>query len=423
MVFFYLCSEILQYMELKEGNFAIQGIDVLQIAKEFGTPVYVYDAETIENQFLKLKNAFGELKVRIKYATKALPNISILRLLKKLGAGADAVSIQEIHLNLKAGFAPNQLMFTPNCVNFSEIEEAVRLGVYINIDNLPFLEKFGKQYGNTVPCCIRINPHVAAGGNIKIQTGHKESKFGISIEQAAEIKKIVDTYHIRINGLHVHTGSDFSKPEVFLKVAEIMFQLALDYPGLDFLDFGSGFKVAYKSGDHSTDLNELAKGLTSAYKAFTAKYGSQPEIWFEPGKFLVSDSGVLLVNVNVVKETPAITFAGVDSGLNHLIRPMMYGAYHDIVNVSNPKGETKNYAVVGYICETDTFGWDLKLNQVREGDILAIKNAGAYGFSMSSNYNSRFRPAEILVYKGKANLIRERETFEDILRHQVELAF
>ncbi len=408
-------------MQLISSEYLIQGLRVTDIAKEFGTPVYVYDAERIFQQVSNLNEAFSGLNLKIKYAAKALTNQAILKVMKKAGIGLDVVSIQEVQLGLKAGFDKKEIMFTPNCTPYHEIEEAVALGVHLNIDNLPYLERFGKQYGDSYPLCIRVNPHIEAGGNDKIKTGHAESKFGISIDQIVDVYKIVKQYNINVSGLHVHTGSDFGSIEVFLKGAQLLFDIAKHFDKLQFIDFGSGFKVPYKEGDKATNLTDMGAKMREVFKAFTKEYGRELEIWFEPGKYLVSECGLLLTTANLLKTTPAATFVGVDSGLNHLIRPMMYGAYHDIVNISNPLAEKKKYAVVGYICETDTFGWDMSINDVREGDIIALKNAGAYGFSMSSNYNSRFRPAEVLIYQGKAHLIRKRETMDDLLRNQVEI--
>lgn len=408
-------------MELINGAYTIQGLDLTTVCKEFGTPLYVYDAKKIIEQLTSLKNAFSETDVRIKYAAKALTNISILKLLKKNGAGVDVVSIQEAHLALGAGFLPHEIMYTPNCVDFSEIVEGVDLGMNINLDNLSVLEKFGKKYGDSYPCCVRLNPHIMAGGNYKISTGHSNSKFGISVYQLPQIMELAAKHKIVINGLHIHTGSEITETEVFLKMAEILFGIARDFPSLKFIDFGGGFKVAYKEGDMVTNVYDLGLKLGKAFKEFYLSYGRKLELWIEPGKFLVSGAGNLLVRTNVVKSTPSVTFVGVNSGLNQLIRPMMYDAYHEIVNISNPTGSQKVYTVVGNICETDTLGSDRKLNEVREGDLLAIKNAGAYGYSMASNYNSRFRPAEVLIIDGEAKLIRRRDTLEDILRGQIDV--
>ncbi len=404
-----------------EDNYPILKNDLLSAANEFGTPLYIYDAATISRQYEKLKKAFNGVKLKIKYACKANTNLEIMKHLRNLGAGLDVVSIEEVILGIKAGYKPSEILFTPNCVSFEEIKEAVELGVVINIDNISILEQFGHLYGNTVPCCIRMNPHIAAGGNSHIQTGHIDSKFGISIYQLRHIERIVSTCNMKINGLHIHTGSEILDSSVFIRMAELMFETAQSFSDLEFIDFGSGFKVAYKEGDYITDIDELSKEFTELFKGFCKSYGRELELWFEPGKFLVSEAGVLLVKVNTVKQTTATVFVGVDSGQNHLIRPMFYDAYHHIINISNPEGKQRIYTVVGYICETDTFGWDRKMNEVREGDILAILNAGAYGYTMSNNYNSRLRPAEVMISNGKTKLIRRRENIDDLIKTQVDI--
>ncbi len=410
-------------MQLIHQEYQIQGIPVLELCRSFDTPLYVYDTQKMQEKLSSLKNAFSGVKLKIKYAAKALTNISVLKWFQQQGIGLDVVSIQEAKLGIKAGFAPSEILFTPNCVSFDEIKEAVELGVFINIDSISILEQFGHEYGNTVPCCIRLNPHILAGGNSKIQVGHIDSKFGISVLQMRHVLRIVQSNQIKVLGMHVHTGSDFLDAEVFLRGANIVFEAARDFEGLEFIDFGSGFKVAYREGDITTNIQELGQKMSEAFQNFCKEYGKELEIWFEPGKYLVSEAGHFFVKANVIKVTPASAFVGVDSGLNHLIRPMMYDAYHEILNISNPEGAKRIYNVVGYICETDTFGADRKLNEVREGDVLAFKNAGAYGMSMASNYNSRFRPAEVLVHEGRAYLIRKREDMDDILRNQVEIDF
>lgn len=394
---------------------------LLDISSHFGTPVYVYDADAIVAQYNRLNAAFKPVDVKLHYAMKALSNINVLRLLKQEGAGLDAVSIQEVRLGLHAGFDPSSIMYTPNCVSFEEIQQAVELGVHINLDNLNMLEKFGRAYGGSVGCCIRINPHIMAGGNSNISVGHIDSKFGISIHQVRHIQRIVENYGMHIKGLHMHTGSDIIDADVFLRGASLLYEAAAYFPELEFMDFGSGFKVAYKEGDIVTDIERIGKRIAASFQEFCKSYGRDLELWFEPGKYIVSEAGKLLVRTNVVKQTTSTVFAGVDSGQNHLIRPMFYNAYHQIDNISNPEGEEKLYSVVGYICESDTLGYDRLLNEVREGDILSISNAGAYAFSMANQYNSRFRPAEVLVYNGEAHLIRKRETMDDLLRNQVEI--
>jgi diaminopimelate decarboxylase len=408
-------------MQFHNHRFEVQGLSLTDLAAEFGTPLYLYDAAKIVQQLNTLQTAFAESDVKVKYATKALTNLSILKLLKKNGSGIDVVSVNEAQLAMRAGFEPKDIMFTSNSVGIDEIAQAVDFGVHINLDNLSILEKFGQKYGNKYPCCLRLNPSIMAGGNLKISTGHSNSKFGIPVEQMDDIKTLVAKYTININGLHIHTGSEIKDVDVFMKMADILFDLAEGFLDLKFLDFGGGFKVAYKQDDHVTNIPELGQKLNAAFAAFHQKTGRKLELWIEPGKFIVSEAGYLLSTVTIVKNNPTITFVGLDTGLNHLIRPMMYDAYHELVNVSNPTGEEKKYTVVGNICETDTLASNRGLNEVREGDIIAIKNAGAYGFSMASNYNSRFRPAEVLVYQGKAHLIRKRETLEDLLSTQVEV--
>ena len=408
-------------MELKNNNYQLQGIPVSEICQQFGTPLYVYDADKIVSQLKILQHTFAESNVKVKYAAKALTSLSVLKLLKKNGSGIDVVSVNEAQLALHAGFEPKEIMFTSNNVSIDEIAAAVDLGIYINMDNLSILEKFGQKYGSSYPCCLRLNPSIMAGGNLKISTGHSKSKFGIPVEQMAQIKELVSKYQIVVNGLHIHTGSEIKDVDVFMKMATILFELAIDFSDVRFLDFGGGFKVAYESEDQVTDMPTLGKKLNQAFKDFNQKHKRNLELWIEPGKFIVSDSGYLFTKVNIVKKNPSITFLGVDSGLNHLIRPMMYDAYHEIVNVSNPSGDKHIYTVVGNICETDTLGADRSLNEVREGDLLAFQNAGAYGFAMASTYNSRFRPAEVLVIDGKAKLIRQRDTMEDLLRGQIDI--
>ncbi|MCH4551046.1 MULTISPECIES: diaminopimelate decarboxylase [Aestuariibaculum] len=396
---------------------------LLKIAEDFGSPVYVYDAERIEAQYNRLTNAFsGVKKLKLNYAVKALSNISILKLFNKLGSGIDTVSLQEIELGLRAGFKPQQIIFTPNGVSLAEIEEAAKLGVEINIDNLSILEQFGTKHPN-IPVCIRINPHIMAGGNANISVGHIDSKFGISIHQIPHILRIVENTKMTINGIHMHTGSDILDIEVFLYASEILFDTAKQFKNLEFIDFGSGFKVPYKEGDIETNIEELGKKLTAKFNAFCKEYGKDLTLAFEPGKFLVSESGYFLTKVNAVKQTTSTVFAQVDSGFNHLIRPMFYGSHHDIINISNPNGNERFYTVVGYICETDTFGSNRRIKEISEGDVLCFKNAGAYCFSMASNYNSRFKPAEVLWYNNEAHLIRKRETFDDIIKNQIEVDF
>jgi len=397
--------------------------DLLSIAQQHKNAIYVYDSEIIKSQYNRIRNAFSSVKnLKINYAMKALSNISILNFMESLGSGLDTVSLQEVQLGLHAGFSPERIIFTPNGVSLKEMEKVIKTGAQINIDNLAILEEFGNHHPN-VPVCIRINPHVMAGGNSNISVGHIDSKFGISIHQIPHLLRIVQNTGMNVNGIHMHTGSDILDIEVFLHAAEILFDTAKNFNNLEFIDFGSGFKVPYKPGDIETDIEELGEKLSNRFHAFCKEYGKELSLAFEPGKFLVSQAGYFIAPVNGVKQTTSTVFAQVDSGFNHLIRPMLYGSYHHIENLSNQDGKKRFYSVVGYICETDTFGTNRQIAEVREGDYLVFNNAGAYCFSMASNYNSRFRPAEILWHKGQAHLIREEEQFEDLLKNQKLLRF
>ena len=392
---------------------------LIQVAREFGTPVYVYHAEKISEQFRKLRDAFSKSNVVFFYACKALTNISILRFIHSLGAGVDCSSINEVKLALHAGFLPPQVLYTSNGIGFDEIMEAKNLGVNINIDSLSGLEKFGRAYGHTYPIGIRLRPNIMAGGNLKISTGHDKSKFGIPVDQLNNILALVKKYNIQITDLHIHTGSDIKDADVFVRGIDVLFDIIPHFRELKSIDLGGGFKVPYIPGDGETDIGMLAEKVKHAFDSHPQAKGLQ--IWFEPGKFLVSECGYFITQVNVMKETSATTFVSVDSGFNHLIRPMFYDSYHHIENVSNPAGALKKYSVVGNICETDTFAWDRNLNEVREGDYLVFYNAGAYGFEMSSNFNSRYKPAEVMIKDGKSFLIRKRDVFDDLLKNQVEI--
>ncbi len=405
-------------MQLQNGQYVLSdGIDPLELVARFDAPLYVYDAAVMQRQYQRMLQAFDVPRLRINYACKALSNVHVLKRFRKWGAGLDTVSIQEVDIGLMAGFRPEDILFTPNCVSMEEYRMAVARGVRINIDSTSILEQFGTLHPE-VPVCIRFNPHIMAGGSHKISVGHIDSKFGISIHQLPHVLRIVEATGLRVEGVHMHTGSDILDTEVFLAGVEILLDMARHFPELDFINFGSGFKVPYREDDIATDIEELGRRLSKRFRAFCDNYGRELTLMFEPGKFLVSEAGYFFVRTNVVKTTPSTVFACVDSGFNHLIRPMFYEAYHHIVNVSNPSGKPRIYTVVGYVCETDTFGVNRKLAEVREGDILAFYNAGAYCHSMASNYNSRFRPAEVLLENGDAFLIRRRETLEDLLATQ-----
>ncbi len=392
-------------------------VDLAEIAQRFGTPVYVYHSDVIKRQYERLCNAFDVGKLALHYACKANSNLELLRFMKTLGAGLDCVSLNEVRLGLLAGFSESDILYTPNGVGIAEMVEAIGLGVKLNVDSISILEQLGQLHPE-VPVCIRINPHIMAGGHHKISTGHIDSKFGISIHQLPHVLRIVETTGLRVAGLHMHTGSDIYDVAPFLAAADILLGIAHQFKQLEYIDFGSGFKVAYKPDEIATDIEEMGELMTARFNEFCRSYGREVSLVFEPGKFLVSEAGRFVVETNVVKTTPSTVFVGVNSGLNHLLRPMFYDAYHHIENISNAQGKTRIYTVVGYICETDTFGANRQLSEVREGDLLVIHNAGAYCATMASNYNSRERPAEVLIHDGQSHLVRRRETLDDLLAAQ-----
>jgi len=390
-------------------------------ANEFGTPLYVYHAEKIKEQYERLCQAFEEVDVSFFYAAKALTNINILKYVKSTGCNIDCSSVNEVKLAFLAGFEPKSILYTSNNISFDEIQEAKELGVHINIDSISNLQKFGNKFGHSYPVGIRLRPNIMAGGNLKISTGHDESKFGIPLENLKDILQVIKEKNLHIRTLHIHTGSDIKDVEIFAKGIEVLFEIAQHFPELEVIDLGGGIKVPYNQNEKGTDIVLLGKKVKEEFEWYEKKYNRHLRVWFEPGKYLVSEAGYFITKVNVLKQSGHITFAGVDSGLNHLIRPMFYGAYHEVENISNPEGEKKYYNVVGNICETDTFAENRLLNEIREGDLLVLRNAGAYCFEMSSHYNSRFKPAEVMIKEGKAYLIRKRDVFNDLLNNQVVL--
>ncbi len=392
---------------------------LIAIAQQFGTPTYVYHAEKIQQQYQQLTSAFANQNVVFFYACKALTNVNILKIVHKMGCNVDCSSINEVKLALYAGFEPKRILYTSNGIAFSEIIEAQQLGVNINIDSLSNLEKFAQEYKATYPVGIRLRPNIMAGGNLKISTGHEKSKFGIPVEQIEDVLNIVESTGLIINNLHIHTGSEIKDVDVFVKGIEVLFDIIPLFQHLEVIDLGGGFKVPYKEGDGATDIALLAQKVGEAFA--NHPYHRPLQVWFEPGKYLVSEAGYLLAEVNVLKKTKATTFANINTGFNHLIRPMFYDAYHKITNISNLSGTVSNYSIVGNICETDTFAWERSMNEIREADVLVFANAGAYGFEMSSNFNSRFKPAEVLVMNNEAQLIRKRDAFDDLLRNQIEV--
>lgn len=407
-------------MERIRDDYFIQGVRLADLAEAYGTPLYLYDADTIRLRFHSLKHAFQHSDVKIMYAMKANSSLAILAYLRELGAGLDTVSIPEIAMGLKAGFSTSDMVFTPNMVHFREIEEAVKKGVRVNIENLSNLAKFGVAYGRSVPCCLRLNPYLVEGSHqALVKEWYGKSKFGLSIRLFDQVEETVQKYDIVVNGLHMHASHVIMSRELLSEAAEMIFGIAQRFPSLEYIDFGGGLNASSAGGQMPMEVRALGGYLDARFVEFCRKYGRSLQLWFEPGRFLVGESGILLASAEIVKSNGEITFAGLNTGFNHLIRPRLYNAFHEIVNISNPSGPLKKYNVVGNLCEADSFAEDRMIPDIREGDLLAILNAGAYGYSMSSQYNARLRPAEVMIRDGKDWLIRKRETLDDLLSNQV----
>ena len=392
-----------------------------EAALKFGTPIYLYDLKIIENQFDKLNKELSVLEnYKIHFAAKSLSNISILKFIKKMRAGLDAVSIEEVMIGLKCGFNKDEILYTPNGVSFEEIKQAFKLGVKINLDSIESVKDFVNDFGNQ-SITVRINPGIYAGGNDNVSVGHSKSKFGIPEERIDELLDMEKKDKIKITGLHIHTGSDITKNNQFKEGIKKIFSIARDFKNIESIDLGGGIKIPYFKDDTSTNLNDYVKEVLKELKKFELEFKKKLKLIFEPGKFLVSDCGFFITKVNYIKSTKTKDFLQVDSGLNHLLRPTLYGSHHEIINLSNPAGKKKEYDVVGYICEKDTFAEKRKIPKTSVGDLICFKNAGAYGFEMSSNYNSRLKPAEVCIYNNKILKIREAQSLNDLLIGQIDI--
>src|SRR3989344_5671282 len=385
------------------------------LLNEYGSPLYIYDEQIIRNQTQALKQAFAEWKKKhFFYACKANTNIHLLRIIREEGLGLDCVSPFEAELGMVAGFQPEAMLFTVSSMSDADMDFAQQKNILINIDDLGRLEIFGKKYpGSRV--CIRLTPEVVGGHHAKVETGDKETKFGMLFSDIPQILQIAKQYQLKIVGLHEHTGSGLTTQHVLESMGQMM-GIAHHFPDLQFLDLGGGFPISYRETEQPFDVSGFAKEVIEKFKAFCKEYERELELWFEPGRYLVAEAGILLCTATTLKNRGAKTIVGVDTGFNHLIRPVLYESYHHITNLSNPNGKTKEYDIVGNVCETgDTFAKNRSIAEIRIGDILTFHDAGAYGFSMASHYNSRPLPVEVLLSNGKVKLIRKREALQDFL--------
>ncbi len=412
-----------QPLTVRDNRLYLDGRSAESLAQEFGTPVYVYEEALIRARCRELRDCFRAAQPDFHYAVKANFNPSLLRILKEEGFGIDAVSPHEARLALELGFQPAQILFTGNNVGEEDLAYCIQHAIPVNLGSLDEVECFGRlNPGATVS--VRINPDVGAGHHAHVITGGPHSKFGIYGTERERLGEALARHRLRLCGIHAHIGSGILRSDDMLAAMEIVLREAERYEGLEFIDFGGGFGIPYRPEDKRLALAELGSAMAERFVAFGRAYGRPVRMKLEPGRYVVAEAGTLLARVTTVKTTPRHTFIGTDSGFNHLVRPVMYGAYHGIVNASRMQGDAHPVIVAGNICESgDVFTQgedgleDRALTLPRIGEVLAILDAGAYGMCLSSQYNLRPRPPEVLVRADQARLIRRRESYEDLLRN------
>jgi diaminopimelate decarboxylase len=407
--------------DIRAGRLYLGGCPAEDLARAFGTPLYAYEEAVIRAQARRMRRCFAQAEPDFHYAMKANNNPVLLGILREEGLGIDAVSPFEVRLALEAGFPPERILFTGANVAEGELRFCLELGVPVNVGSLTELERFGRlNPGGSV--AVRLNPDVGAGHHQHVITGGPHSKFGIYVDQRAAVEEVLRRHGLRLSGVHAHIGSGILRTDDMLAAMAVTLKAAREFPGLDFVDLGGGFGIPYRPGETPLPLEELGSAMAEAFAEFRRAYGRPVRMKLEPGRFLVAQSGTLLTRVTSLKTTPAHTFVGTDSGFNHLIRPAFYGAYHEILNASASGAPPAKVVVAGNICESgDVFTQagdgpeDRELPMPAPDHLLAIRDAGAYGMVLSSQYNMRPRPAEVLVSDGRARLIRRRDTYEDLL--------
>ena len=395
----------------------MQNKDFSILAERFGTPLFVYDGNVLLERYNDLCKFITHPRLQLHYALKANFNPAVLQLLKEAGCGIDAVSPGEVEYALHLGFAPEKIIYTANNMTDAEFEKVYATGVIMNIGELSRLRKAGAAHPG-MKVCLRFNPDVTDGDSAKTMTGGELTKFGILLEDIDEVLHIVRSCNLKVAGLHEHTGSGIQKPESFHAAMKALMSIATpeNFPDLEFLDFGGGFKVPYKPDEARIDYVALGAGIAERFSNFEKSYGRELAIKFEPGKFMVAECGTMLTRVNTLKRNRKRLIAGTDSGFPQLIRPVLYDAYHQIFNLTNPDGAEQIYDICGNICETgDRFAEQRPMPEIREGDLLAIANAGAYCYSMGGIYNLRSMPGEVVVKDGKIISVRRRESDSELI--------
>ncbi|HEY8349797.1 MAG TPA: diaminopimelate decarboxylase [Clostridiales bacterium] len=394
-----------------------------ELIREYGSPLYVYNESILRQRCRELAGLVSYSNYRSNYSIKANSNLELLKIIRDEGLHADAMSPGEIHVLLAAGYRPDEILFVANNVSAEEMQYAIDKGVLVSCDSLSQLRQYGRlNPGGKV--AVRFNPGVGAGHHAKVVTGGENTKFGINLEMMDEVKAILKEYRLSLAGINQHIGSLFMEPSSYLQAARALLNIASNFEDLEFIDMGGGFGIPYRKqeGQQRLDLEEMGRGLSQLMEDWTANYGKRVRLKIEPGRYVVAECGVLLGTVHAVKQNGSKTYIGTDVGFNVLIRPAMYDSHHDIEFYRNDavlKTDTVRKAtVVGNICESgDIIANDRELPEAAEGDIIGVMDAGAYGYSMSSNYNNRLRPAEVLIgLDGSPRLIRRRDTFEDLMR-------
>ncbi len=384
------------------------------VAERFGTPTYVYAEAVVRRQCRRLREALEGLPARLLYAMKANACPAVLEVIRDEGLGLDVVSPGELALARGLGFAPDQVLYTANNMTDAEMHTAQAEGVLLNVGERSRLERFGQAYPGA-EVCVRVDPQVGAGHHEHVVTAGGKSKFGIPIGEMDAVRALARKHGLRVVGLHQHIGSGILDADKLAEAGRVLLEAARCFEDLRFLNFGGGLGIPYRPGEAPLDAWHFRRALDAPLQALL-RDGADVAFWFEPGRYLVAEAGTLLVRVNTVKHTARRTFAGTDSGMAHLLRPAIYGAYHGLYNLSNPDAPVKSYDVVGNICESgDVFARDRAVQEIREGDVLAIQDAGAYGMAMASTYNLRPLPAEVfLPVDGLPRLVRHRRTPEEL---------
>ncbi len=404
------------------NDYFMQSKTLKSICEKVETPFYLYDVNYILKKYDLLKEIFPYEQLKIFYALKANYNPHILSIMKDYGFYLDTVSPSEVILAIKLGYDRDKIMFTANNMTDKDMQIVKEQGVLFNIDSLSRLETFAKMYPKE-SICLRINPNVVAGENAKVQTGGDLSKFGILLEDVVKAVAIAKEYNVKIIGLHAHTGSGISNTRKVYESMKNLLGVAESemFPDLEFIDFGGGFKVSYEPGQKNIDYVKFGSKCVSIFKNYCEKSGKRLDLCFEPGKFIVADSGCMILKVNTVKNNKGRLIVGTNSGFPHLIRPVLYGAYHHIINISNPTGEVKKYDIYGNICESgDCFAIQREIQEIRIGDYIAIMNAGAYCRSMASEYNLRPLPTECYIYNDELVLSKQKLTHLELAERIID---